>query len=106
MRELVHRLVEPHARERPTAVAARYRDGGIGYREVKDRLYETLDRAFREPRARHDELMRDEARLDAVLADGAERARARARPTLESVREAVGLSALSTRSDSLHSESR
>jgi tryptophanyl-tRNA synthetase len=72
-------------------VAARYREGGIGYREVKDRLYETLEHTFRDARARYDELIGDESHLDAVLADGAERARARARPTMASVREAVGL---------------
>jgi tryptophanyl-tRNA synthetase len=73
-------------------VAARYREGGIGYREVKDLLYEALERLFREARVRYAELIRDDAGLDAVLADGAERARARARPTLAAVREAVGIS--------------
>ena len=39
-------------------LARRYRAGGVGYREAKDRLFDALDQAFREPRARYEALVR------------------------------------------------
>ena len=72
-------------------MAARYRAGDVGYREAKDRLVDALEHEFRTPRARFDELMQDPDALDAVLEQGAERARTRARPVLRAARAAVGL---------------
>ena len=60
-------------------LAGRYRAGGVGYREAKDRLFDALDQAFRVPRARYEALMRDPQR-DRV------RARTRARHAPERVR--------------------
>lgn len=70
---------------------SRYRKGGIGYGEVKKRLAEIAVEFFREARARREKLLADPAHVDRVLAEGAERARAVARKTLQRAREAVGL---------------
>jgi len=72
-------------------VRERYRAGGIGYGEVKEKLASALHERFAEPRTRYDELMSDRARLDEILADGARRARGVAAVTLGRVRRAVGL---------------
>jgi tryptophanyl-tRNA synthetase len=69
----------------------RYRGGGMGYGEAKKRLVELMIEYFKPYRQRRAEL---ESRLDDVkklLADGAERARAVAGPTLQKARQAVGL---------------
>jgi len=73
------------------AMAARYREGGIGYGDAKKRLFELLMDHFRDARTRREELENDRAYVEKVLADGAERARASAIPCVEAVRKAVGL---------------
>jgi tryptophanyl-tRNA synthetase len=74
-------------------LAGHYRAGDMGYREAKDRLFDALEHAFRAPRARYEALVRDPGAVELVLAQGAARARARARPTLSAARAAVGLRA-------------
>ena len=72
-------------------IERRYREGGIGYGEVKKRLLALVLEHFHDARARRTELEADPDRVRKVLSDGAERARASARPTLESARKAVGI---------------
>ncbi|HKA10753.1 MAG TPA: tryptophan--tRNA ligase [Candidatus Dormibacteraeota bacterium] len=69
----------------------RYRAGGVGYAEAKELLIEALEVALSEPRRRYGEVRRDHALLEAILTDGAARARERAAPLLGAVRHAVGL---------------
>jgi len=71
------------------ALAADYR-AGISWGEAKQRLYETLDAHLQGPRERYEALMADRDTLDRILADGATRARERARAVLDRVREAMG----------------
>jgi tryptophanyl-tRNA synthetase len=71
----------------------RYLEGGVGYAEVKEELAGLLRDTFEAPRRRFTELMDDRARIDAVLAEGARKARATARGVLTRVRKAVGLEA-------------
>ncbi|MGH9369675.1 MAG: tryptophan--tRNA ligase [Thermoanaerobaculia bacterium] len=73
------------------ALAARYRAGGMGYGEAKKMLIEKIDSHFAGARRKRKELASDPAVVDAVLARGAERARAVASETLREVREATGL---------------
>ncbi|MDB6136536.1 MAG: tryptophanyl-tRNA synthetase [Verrucomicrobiales bacterium] len=68
-----------------------FRSGGTGYGDFKKRLFEAIWTKFEEPRRRRAELVADPAYVQKVLRDGAERARAVARPTLDRVRKAVGL---------------
>ncbi|CAO5180967.1 tryptophanyl-tRNA synthetase [Frankia sp. AiPs1] len=72
---------------------ARLEAGGTGWGELKNALYETLNTWLSPLRDRHDDLIAPGSDLDAILADGAERARDRARPVLAGVRHAIGISA-------------
>ena len=65
--------------------------GGIGWGEAKDRVFELLNEVLRAPRQRYDELLKDPAHIEAILKQGAERARAQAAPFMEELRRAVGI---------------
>ncbi len=77
-------------REESAALAERYRKG-IGWGEAKQVLFEYLDGMLREPRERYAELTANPGKIEAVLRDGARRARAEAAPYLKELREAIGL---------------
>jgi len=65
-----------------------------GCKDCKARLADVLIEYLAEPRARRAELEADPGRVRDVLADGARRAQAVARATLDEVKEATGLKAL------------
>ncbi len=69
----------------------RYRQGPMGYGEVKKRLADLIVEFFSPYRRRRSELENDSAYVRGVLADGARRARSVAAQTLAEVRAAVGL---------------
>jgi len=69
----------------------KYRQGGTGYGAAKKRLVELLHVYFRPYRQKRAELENNLEFVHNVLADGARRARAVARVTLEKARRAVGL---------------
>ena len=78
----------------PEAVAemdARLRAGGYGWGHAKKELVQAFLEHFAPYRARRDELAKDEAQVDRILKDGADKARALMLPTLEAVRKAVGV---------------
>jgi len=70
---------------------ARYLEGGVGYAEAKQALFEVLEERMREPRAHYRELLAAPGELERVLEAGAAAARARADATLAQMRAAVGL---------------
>lgn len=72
-------------------VERRYREGGIGYGEVKKMLGEALVETFAEPRERRAEWVAHPERVAEVRAAGAEKARAEARKVLDKARAACGL---------------
>jgi tryptophanyl-tRNA synthetase len=72
-------------------MAAHFRKGGIGYGDVKKQILARLLDAFGPARARREELARDPAYVEDVLRDGAQRARERAEPLMEAVRDACGV---------------
>ncbi|WP_444678543.1 tryptophan--tRNA ligase [Halomonas sp. E19] len=78
------------SREEREAMRGEYANG-IGWGEVKNRLFELLDAQLREPRERYEALMQDPAHIESVLLKGAERARAEAVPFMDRLRVAVGL---------------
>ncbi|MCE8050645.1 tryptophan--tRNA ligase [Halomonas daqingensis] len=78
------------SREEREAMRAEYANG-IGWGEVKNRLFEQLDTQLREPRERYQALMEDPGHIENVLQKGAERARAEAAPFMDKLRQAVGL---------------
>jgi len=69
----------------------KYRKGGLGYGQAKKRLVELMIEYFRPYRQKRAELENSLDDVKKVLADGAERARAVAGPTLENARRAIGL---------------
>ena len=77
--------------EEREAMAALYRRGGFGYGEVKKALADAAERYFAPARARRKEFEADPARVEAILADGAARARKKAAEVLRRAQAACGL---------------
>jgi tryptophanyl-tRNA synthetase len=73
-------------------LAARYRKGGVKYSDVKKELFARLWEYFRPARERRKRLEKDVDQIRTLLKKGAEKARAKAAPTLDLVRKRVGLS--------------
>ncbi len=69
----------------------RYEAGGMGYGEVKQELFETVRDFFAPYAERRRELLADPDGLRAILAHGAEKARAAGAKTLRKVRKKTGL---------------
>ncbi len=69
----------------------RLRDGGMGWGELKNQLFEVLNMQLSPLRERYNALMDPNSELDALLAAGAEKARKRAAPVLTQVRKAIGI---------------
>jgi len=76
--------------EDTSAFAERFRNG-IGWGDAKKRLVDLLELELAGPRRRYETLMADPGRIDAWLAQGAVRARAKAREVLDRVRHAIGI---------------
>lgn len=70
----------------------RYRAGGMGYGQVKQRLVELYEERFGASRALRREFAANPERVEAILHDGARHAREIAGALLVEVRDAVGLS--------------
>jgi tryptophanyl-tRNA synthetase len=73
------------------ALAKRYRAGGRGWGEAKEELFRVVNRTLTPLRERFNGIMADTATLDALLARGAEAARAIAAQTLQRLRKAAGI---------------
>lgn len=77
--------------QRSLDLAARYRQGGLGYGHAKMALLELILDTFKDARTRRQALMQDPAHIDAVLKQGAEAARRAATPVMDRVRKACGI---------------
>ncbi len=64
---------------------------GIAWGEMKQTLFEKLNNELSAPRERYESLMEQPARIEEILLAGRDQARARAKPLLEQLREAVGI---------------
>lgn len=73
------------------AVRARLLAGRMGWGELKELLFEELDRTLSGARERYEELMADRKALDEILAAGAVKARQQVSPFLSAVRSAIGI---------------
>lgn len=69
----------------------KYRAGGVGYGQVKKRLFELLIEYFKPYRQRRAELEKDPQYVESVLQSGAAKARKVAQKTLDQVRQATGI---------------
>jgi tryptophanyl-tRNA synthetase len=67
---------------------------GIGWGSAKEQLFERLDQELAPMRSRYDALLADPAAIEAVLKEGADKARQIAAPLMVRLRQAVGLRAL------------
>lgn len=72
-------------------LAQRYRAGGLGYGTVKKELFSRMWEYFAPFRARRAQLAADLGEVRRIMRMGADKARAVAAPTLEDVRDKVGL---------------
>jgi tryptophanyl-tRNA synthetase len=75
------------------AMRQRYAQG-IGWGEMKQILFETIDAVLAQPRSRYEELIADPGYIEATLQKGARRAREYSVPFLEEIRKAVGIRAI------------
>src|SRR5947208_3324631 len=78
-----------------TAMAERYRAGGMGYAVAKEAFLEKINAHFESARQRRKELAENPDYVEDILKKGAQRARAEAQQTMTQVRQAVGLKAKS-----------
>ncbi len=74
-----------------TDLAARYREGNLGYEEVKKQLLAKIDAHFGPYRERRKELYAAPERVEAVLVEGARRDREVASRSLRDARRACGI---------------
>jgi tryptophanyl-tRNA synthetase len=82
------RIYSALAGETVADLESRY--AGVGYGQFKKGLAEVVVGALAPIRERTEKILADEAALDRLLAHGATRAQARARPTMEAVMDRVG----------------
>lgn len=72
-------------------LAQKYRTGAIGYGGAKKELLDKIDAYFSPFREKRKQLAADPERVEGILRNGAQRARAEARKTMELVRQAIGM---------------
>jgi tryptophanyl-tRNA synthetase len=77
--------------EEKDELAQRYRRGGLKYSDVKKELFVRMWEYFRPAREKRKKLEKDLPGVRAILKTGAEKARAKAAPTIDLVREKVGV---------------
>jgi tryptophanyl-tRNA synthetase len=77
--------------EEQAALAARYRAGGMGWGEAKEELFRAANRTLSPLRERFEAIMTDREKLDAILEQGAEKARPIAAATVKRFRKAAGI---------------
>jgi tryptophanyl-tRNA synthetase len=73
------------------ALAEQYRKGGMGWGVAKEELYRVANRTLAPLRERYNELAGDHKKIDAILNEGAAKARIIAKQTLTRVRDAIGM---------------
>lgn len=67
---------------------------GIAWGEAKRQLFELVNEQLKEPRAKYLQLLENPAEIEAVLTEGAERARQSSSALIADVRQAVGIRSL------------
>jgi tryptophanyl-tRNA synthetase len=84
------RLFAPDDSERAWIETA-FSEGGVGYGDMKKRLFDYYQATFGGARERYDELKNDPAEVERILASGAEVARETAAQLMDEIRHAVGI---------------
>ena len=83
-------LFAPNDGERQWVKTA-FAEGGVGYGDMKKRLFDYYLATFSDARARYEKLQEDPAEVERTLEAGAEKARETAAPLMDEVRKAVGI---------------
>jgi len=68
-----------------------YGSGGLAYSDIKQELFDLLEEQFGKSRNAYLDLVQDHGRLDAILSQGAEKARAIAVPIMNQLRHRIGI---------------
>jgi tryptophanyl-tRNA synthetase len=77
--------------EEQASLAARYREGGMGWGEAKEELFRVANRELAPVREKFEAIIADPAGLEKILAAGAEKARPIAAATVKRFRKAAGI---------------
>jgi tryptophanyl-tRNA synthetase len=94
-------IYQAFASAEETAALARAYAQGIAWGQAKELLLERIDREIAPMREKYQALMADPARIEAILLEGAAKARALATPFTAQLRHAVGLRNLASLSASV-----
>ncbi len=78
------------SKEHTQELADRYRKG-VGWGEVKERLYLLLEEHLSEKRKVYESLIKDQEKINTILKAGAEKARETARPFMRKIRRTIGI---------------
>ena len=89
-------IYQAFASAEETAALAKAYAEGISWGDAKQVLFERVDREVAPMRARYEELISHPAQVDALLLQGAAKARELATPFIKELRHAVGLRALAS----------
>ncbi len=89
-------IYQAFASAEETATLAKSYAEGISWGDAKQVLFERIDREVAPMRARYEELISNPAQVDALLLQGAAKARELATPFIKELRHAVGLRALAS----------
>jgi tryptophanyl-tRNA synthetase len=89
--DILFQIYQAFANESETAALKQRYETGIGWGEAKNAVYELLETKLAKPREIYKELMANPAKVNAILAEGAEKARGLAKPFLAEIKHKVGL---------------
>ena len=67
---------------------------GIAWGEAKNLLFNLINSKLKEPRETYNRLLENPNHIEEILSEGGKKARAKSRPFMEKIREAVGIKAL------------
>lgn len=85
----LHKLFTPA--DKLAEIKKRYVEGGIGYKESKDLLFESMNNYLKPLREKRKEIAKDPAKVIAILKKGGEIARAQAQAKMANVKAKVGI---------------
>ncbi|MDR1760453.1 MAG: tryptophan--tRNA ligase [Fibrobacter sp.] len=77
--------------EQTENLAARYRAGGMGWGHAKAELQDVLEAHLGKARDRYFDYLAHTERIDKILADGAAKARVKAKETMDKIRSVIGV---------------
>lgn len=85
----LHKLFTPA--DKLAEIKKRYVEGGIGYKESKDLLFESMNNYLKPLREKRKEIAKDPAKVIAILKKGGEIARAQAQAKMANIKAKVGI---------------